>query len=76
MDENEAMALDLIDHGERLIGLKGKNALYRAANNGSIPAVKVGGRWVISPLSVKEMYLEIGRLAAAKQFANRQLSPT
>lgn len=47
-------ALDVRDAGRR-IGL-GPRAAYRAAERGQIPAVKIGGRWLV-PVRAWELFL-------------------
>ena len=47
-------------------GFKGKNAAYRAAALGEIPAIKVGGKWLVPLQAVEAMYQELGRRAAGR----------
>jgi hypothetical protein len=39
----------------RMLGLKSKNAAYKAAREGSIPTIKIGDRLVVSTARLRQM---------------------
>ena len=46
------------------IGL-GKSSSYAAVRNGDIPAVKIGGRWIVPKVAFDRMLANVGMTEAA-----------
>jgi hypothetical protein len=57
--------LTVPEAGRRFFKLSERSA-YAAAERGEIPAVKIGSLWRVSPLSVRAMFIELGKRAAAR----------
>ena len=59
----ELLVYTVPEAGEK-IGL-GKCSSYQAVRNGDIPAVKIGGRWIIPKVAFDRMLANVGATEAA-----------